>query len=105
MQNEHQNFLKATSCYAILLQRYARRLVENEAIAAKIVQEVLDCQYDLNAIISSNHLRQVLKTDVLNHCYYYLQAKIFDRPLIKTYDFSHLHKTPKTAENKNPLFN
>ena len=105
MQNEHQNFLKATSCYAILLQRYARRLVEDDTVAAKIVQEVLDCQYDLNALMPSKHLREVLKTDVLNHCYYYLQAKIFDRPLIKVHDFSHLHETPETAKNKKPLLN
>lgn len=83
MQNEQQHFIKAASCYEIQLQRYARRLVQDETVAAKIVQEVLECQYDLNALAPSKHLRQVLKTDVLNNCYYHIQAKIFDRQLIK----------------------
>jgi len=83
MQNDQQHFIKEASCYSILLQRYARRLVQDETVAAKIVQEVLECQYDLNALVPSEHLRQVLKTDVLNNCYYHIQAKIFDRQLIK----------------------
>jgi len=105
MENDHQHFIKAASSYAILLQRYARRLVQDESIASNIVQEVLEFQYDINALVPSKHLRQVLKTDVLNHCYYYLQAKIFDRPLIKISDFSHLGETHNSENNKNPLFN
>ena len=104
MQNNHY-FIKAVAGYSALLQRYARRLVQDEATASNIVQKVLESQYDLNALMPSKHLREVLKTDVLNHCYYYLQAKIFDRPLIKVYDFSHLHETPETEKNKNHLFN
>ena len=105
MQNDQQHFIKEASCYSILLQRYARRLVQDETVAAKIVQEVLECQYDLNALVPSEHLRQVLKTDVLNNCYYHIQAKIFDRPLIKISDFSHLGETHNSENNKNPLFN
>ena len=104
MQNNHY-FIKAVAGYSALLQRYARRLVQDEATASNIVQKVLESQYELNALLPCKHLRQILKADVLNHCYYFLQAKIFDRPLIKIYDFSHLHETPETAKNKKPFFN
>ena len=54
MHNDQQHFKEEASCYSILLQRYARRLVEDETVAAKIVQEVLECQYDLNALCLPN---------------------------------------------------
>ena len=83
MYNYQPHLRKTVSYYQLLLQRYARRLVLNETLAANIVQEVLEYQYDLNSLVPSKHLRQVLKTDVLNYCYYHIQAKMFDRPLIK----------------------
>ena len=83
MDNYQPHLRKTVSYYQLLLQRYARRLVLNDTLAANIVQEVLEHQYDLNSLVPSKHLRQVLKTDVLNYCYYHIQAKMFDRPLIK----------------------
>jgi len=83
MESYQPHLRKTVSYYQLLLQRYARRLVRNETLAANIVQEVLEHQYNLNALVPSKHLRQVLKTDVLNYCYYHIQAKIFDRPAIK----------------------
>jgi hypothetical protein len=83
MENYQPHLRKTVSYYQLLLQRYARRFVRNETLAANIVQEVLDCQYYFNSLVPSKHLRQVLKTDVLNYCYYHMQAKMFDRPLIK----------------------
>lgn len=100
MQNDQQHFINATSSYAILLQRYARRLVQDETVAIKIVQEVLEFQYDLNALVPSEHLRQVLKTDVLNNCYYHIQAKIFDRQLIKVPSRGYM-RLPSEIEIKN----
>ena len=83
MDNYQPHLRKTVSYYQLLLQRYARRLVLNDTLAANIVQEVLEHQYDLNSLVPSKHLRQVLKTDVLNYCYYHIQAKMFDRPVIK----------------------
>jgi len=83
MDNYQPHLRKTVSYYQLLLQRYARRLVLNDTLAANIVQEVLEHQYDLNSLVPSKHLRQVLKTDVLNYCYYHIQAKMFDRPAIK----------------------
>lgn len=99
MENYQPHLREAVSYYQPLLERFARRLVEDDALAATIVQEVLQCQYDLNSLVPSKHLRQVLKTDVLNYCYYHIQAKIFDRPLIKVPLRNHL-KTVQTDEDK-----
>jgi|SRR6185312_4965646 len=104
MQND-QHFMKAVAGYSALLQRYARRLVQDEATASNIVRKVLENQYELNALLPCEHLRQVLKADVFNHCYYFLQAKIFDGPLIKTTVFKRLEETQNTEGNKKPLLN
>ena len=61
--------------YDPLLQRYALRLVHDEDVAAAIVLEVLERQYELNLLIPGKQLRLFLKTDVLNSCFYYLQMK------------------------------
>lgn len=61
--------------YDPLLQRYARRLVHDEDIAAAIALEVLESQYEMNLLMPGKHLRLFLKTDVLNSCLYYLQMK------------------------------
>ena len=76
--------------YDPLLQRYARRLVHDEEAAASIVLEVLECQYELNLLVPGKHLRLVLKTDVLNYCFYYMQVKMFDRKAEKLLSRNHL---------------
>lgn len=83
MENCQAYLREAVSYYQPLLERFARRLVKDDNLAANIVLEVLESQYTLNSLVPSKHLRQVLKTDVANYCYYYMQAKMFDRPVIK----------------------
>jgi hypothetical protein len=100
-----QSYLRITvSYYQELLQRYARRLLKDDILAANVVKEVLEIQYNINSLVPSKHLRQVLKTDVLNHCYYHIQANIFDQPVIKVVPPSHL-KTIITDDDKDPLVN
>lgn len=72
----------AVEYYYPLLKRYAERLIANPGAAETIAKKVLQDQYELNGLVPAKHLRQVLKTDVLNHCYYWEQAQIFARPLI-----------------------
>jgi hypothetical protein len=76
--------------YDPLLQRYARRLVHDEDVAASIVLEVLESQYELNLLVPGKHLRLVLKIDVLNYCFYYMQIKMFDRKAEKLLSRNHL---------------
>ena len=83
MQTRQITLVNTVAYYDPLLQRYARRIIQNEAAAAIIVQEVLEAQFQINGLVPAKHLRQVLKTDVLNYCYYHIQAKMFDRPVIK----------------------
>jgi hypothetical protein len=98
-----QDYLRATvSFYQALLQRYARRLIQDDILAADIVKEVLEIQYSLNSLVPSKHLRQVLKTDVLKYCYYHIQAKIFDQPVIKVSPPPHL-KTIVQDDDKDPI--
>jgi len=73
----------AVDYYYPLLKRYAERLIGNADAAENIAKKVLQDQYELNGLVPAKHLRQVLKTDVLNNCYYWEQAQIFARPLIK----------------------
>jgi hypothetical protein len=54
-------------------------LVQDDNLAAKIVEEVLESQYNINSLLPSKHLRQILKTDVLNKCYYHIQSLIFEK--------------------------
>jgi DNA-directed RNA polymerase specialized sigma24 family protein len=79
MENYQPHLRKTVSYYQLLLQRYARRLVQDDNLAAKIVEEVLESQYNLNSLLPSKHLRQILKTDVLNKCYYHIQSLIFEK--------------------------
>lgn len=74
---------EAVEYYYPLLKRYAERLIHDADAAESIARKVLQDQYDLNGLVPAKHLRQVIKTDVLNRCYYWEQAKIFVRPLIK----------------------
>jgi hypothetical protein len=93
---------EAVSYYQPLLERYARCILRDEIMAANIVKEVLEIQYSLNSLVPSKHLRQVLKTDVLNYCYYHIQAKIFDQPVIKASPPPHL-ETIIQDYDKDPL--
>lgn len=104
MENCQAYLREAVSYYQALLQRYARRILQDEIMAANIVKEVLEIQYSLNSLVPSKHLRQVLKTDVLNYCYYHIQAKIFDRPVIKVSPPPHL-ETIIHDDDKDPLVN
>jgi hypothetical protein len=73
---------KAIVFYLPLLQRYAERLIHDKAVAGKIVQKVLNDQYDPDRQIPSPRLRKVLQTATRNRCIYYNQSVIFDRPVI-----------------------
>lgn len=79
METKSPNLLWVVSYYDKLLQRYARRLVNDGAVAATIVKQVLEAQYEVNGLVPAKHLRQVLKTDVLNRCYYWKQVQIFNK--------------------------
>lgn len=72
------------SYYKELLQRYARRMIHDETAAEEMVKKVLEDQYHIDGLAPTENLRKILKFDLLNHCYYYKNSKIFDRPLIKT---------------------
>lgn len=78
-----KSHLKRIISFRLLMKRYARRLVHNEADASKIVQHVLQAENIPYSEMPDKRLRQVLKFDVRNHCIYHNQSKIFDRPLIK----------------------
>ena len=66
--------------YRALLQRYVRRLIHDEIQAAILVKKVLDKACISNSIVPSKRLRNILKFDLLNHCYYWQQAQILFRP-------------------------
>lgn len=87
MENYQPHLKKTVSYYQLLLQRYARRFVQDEILAESIVKDVLQSQYNINSLVPSKHLRQVLKTDVLNKCYYHMQSLIFQKPLNEPYPF------------------
>ena len=70
--------------YSPLLERYARIQIRDQAVADRLVQEVLEDQYEIDRLAPSKELRNILKTDVRNRCHYYLQSKIFNRGVIKT---------------------
>lgn len=62
--------------YDSLLRRYARRFVHNDGIAAGIVLQVIDHQYELNGLVADKHLRQALKMDVLLYSFLLMQAHL-----------------------------
>lgn len=66
--------------YSNLLQRYARRLIHDEAEAARLVKKVLDDEHIPDDMAPCKRLRNILKTDLLNHCHYWKQSQIFDQP-------------------------
>jgi hypothetical protein len=100
MEAKSPNLLWIVSYYDKLLQRYARRLVKDAEVAAAIVKDVLERQYDINGLVPAKHLRQVLKTDVLNRCYYWKQSRIFDKPTTQSTGFTYWN-----PDTNNPLIN
>lgn len=95
--------INTVAYYDPLLQRYANRFIKNKDAAAEIVQQVLEAQYQMNGLVPAKHLRQVLKTDVLNRCYFWLQAQIFDLSAPKL-PLSEIIK-PTAHDECNPLLN
>jgi DNA-directed RNA polymerase specialized sigma24 family protein len=94
----------AIKYYYPLLKRYAERITGNPDAAESIARKVLEDQYEINGLVPAKHLRQLLKTDVLNRCYYWQQSQFFVRPLIKI-PFHALMETKKLDDDKNPLLN
>lgn len=72
--------------------------------AEKIARSVLEDQYEINGLAPSRLLRMVLKTDVLNRCFYFKQFQIFKRPPVNVG-----FRYPLSRENEddinNPLVN
>jgi len=99
MERKSPNLLWIVSYYDKLLQRYARRLIHDSGVAASIVKKVLETQYDLNGLVPARHLRQVLKTDVLNRCFYWQQCQIFNKEP-QQQEFNYWNRG-----NNNPLVN
>ena len=68
--------------YSKLLLRYAKRLINDEAEAERLVKKVLDDEHIPDGMAPCKRLRNILKTDLVNHCHYWKQSQIFDRPPI-----------------------
>lgn len=83
METNKVQFASAVDYYQPLLQRYARCILKNAEVAKSLVIKVLEDQYEFNDSVPSIRLRKILKADLLNHCYYWKQSQLFDRPLIK----------------------
>jgi len=105
MQINQPRLAQTIAYYDGLLRRYARRLIHNDTTAAHIVLQVLESQYELNSLVPSKHLRQVLKADVLNCCFYHMQVKMFDREPSLIDCRNHLKIVSKTDTGKPPLLN
>ncbi|MDE3185087.1 MAG: hypothetical protein KGM16_16885 [Bacteroidota bacterium] len=80
--------IKSTQVGAIdyfkpLLERYSRRIIQDETVAKCLVKKVLEDQCKNNELAPSTDLLKILKADLLNHCYYWKQSQIFDKALIK----------------------
>lgn len=73
----------AGAYYRPLLERYALRLVKDATVAANLVTQVLQDQYDLDKQEPGGRLRKILQRDVRHICFYWEQSQIFDRPVIK----------------------
>lgn len=104
MEKIKQSAQSAIKYYYPLLKRYAESIIHNAEAAESIARKVLEDQYEINCLVPAKHLRQVLKTDVLNRCYYWQQSQIFLRPLI-TVPFQSLMETNEPDDDKNPLLN
>lgn len=71
---------KTMAYYYPLLLRYAIMVTGHPGEAGKITRMVLKEQYRINGLVPSKMLRLVLKTDVLNRCFYFKQRQLFKRP-------------------------
>lgn len=87
--------------YYPLLQRFARRLIYNNAVAEILAKMVLDDQFKLDGLHPSGHLRQLLKSDLVNRCHYWRQSIVFDRGPEKL----PVRKFPDTGNKKNHPIN
>lgn len=74
---------ETTNYYYPLLRRYAYSLIHDSDQADKFAKAVLQDQYNENGLKETTDLRQKLKKDVIDRCYYWEQAQIFVSPLIK----------------------
>lgn len=83
METNKVQFANAIDYYQPLLQRYARCILKDAEVAKRLVIKVLGGQYEFNDSVPSIRSRKILKADLLNHCYYWKQSRLFDRPLIK----------------------
>lgn len=99
MTNINPSAAATINYYYPLLLRYANVIIEDHDEAEKIARKVLEDQYQVNGLAPSKILRVVLKTDVLNRCFYFKQFRIFDRPPIKIPVGGYV---PPREENKNP---
>ena len=96
-QETKKNFLASTvSYYFPLLERYAIRIVSDTDLAFKIVTDVLEHQYDLNRLVTTQKLRETLKDQVLKKC---LHDKILST-LPQTYAKNF---KPTIVSNKDPM--
>jgi hypothetical protein len=69
--------------YYPLLQRYARRLINNIAVSEILAKRVLEDQYKLDGLAPAANLRRLLKTDLYSRCFYWRQSNIFDIPPVQ----------------------
>ncbi|MDQ2719431.1 MAG: hypothetical protein M3Z26_06660 [Bacteroidota bacterium] len=83
MKTTNSTIARTIVYYDPLLLRYARRIINDAAVAETLVKKVLEDQYVIDGLRPSPRLRQILKTDLLNRCHYWKQSQIFDRQLIK----------------------
>ena len=83
MQNIPPSVAKTIAYYYPLLLRYGTMVTGNRDEAESIARKVLEEQYEINGLVPSRLLRVVLKTDVLNRCFYFKQGQLFKRPPLK----------------------
>jgi hypothetical protein len=57
METHSSTLVNTVAYYDPLLQRYARRLIQNEEAAAVMVQDVLEGQFQINGLVPAKHLR------------------------------------------------
>lgn len=100
MKNMNPSATAIIAYYYPLLLRYATIITGDRDEAEKIARKVLEDQYQVNGLAPSKLLRLVLKTDVLNRCFYFKQFQIFDRPPIKIPVGGYV--LPEEEDNKNP---
>ena len=103
MQNISPSAAKTIAYYYPLLMRYAAMVTGDHDEAEKIARSVLEEQYEINGLVPSRLLRLVLKTDVLNRCFYFKQLQIFKRPPVKVQFYDPFN--PENYNDNRPLVN